>query len=459
MSGKRHAISRLRVVLFATAAATVGLATAGASGAIDSTRGGGAVAWISHDVSAGAPTASASALTSSGKKLVVTGRSWGETTGYDFGTVALETGSGAKLWTTRYNGPGNGDDAASSLVLSQDGREVFVTGSSPGLSTGFDYATVAYDAMTGAKLWTARYNGPGNADDRAWSLVLSPDGGKVFVTGSSIGSASGGDYATVAYSAATGATLWTARYNGPANGEDGAISIAVSPYGTVFVTGSSEGVTTGDDYATVAYDAASGTQLWASRYDGGGYPWPDDGASSIAVGADGQRVFVTGTSAGMLMNWSDYATVAYDAASGTRLWTERYDGGLSTDYASALAVRADGTVFVTGASWLGGSSFYMYATVAYNGTTGSKEWAAHAFGYKGQASSLALSADGSKLIVTGTADFVNRGTVAYNANSGAELWWARYRAGGAVSVVLGPAALKGRAFVTGSTSTVAYSVE
>ena len=50
---------------------------------------------------------------------------------------------GARLWASRYNGPGNGDDFAASVVVNRAGT-VFVTGASKGAGSGFDYATVAY---------------------------------------------------------------------------------------------------------------------------------------------------------------------------------------------------------------------------------------------------------------------------------------------------------------------------
>jgi DNA-binding beta-propeller fold protein YncE len=112
---------------------------------------------------------------------------------------------------------GNSTDDATSVAVSPGGGTVYVTGSSPGTTSFQDYATVGYNAATGAQLWVSRYNGPSSSIDEASSVAVSPDGKTVFVTGSSDASAGGVDYATVAYSAATGAQLWVKQHTGPAS--------------------------------------------------------------------------------------------------------------------------------------------------------------------------------------------------------------------------------------------------
>src|SRR5437879_2104321 len=101
------------------------------------------------------------------------------------------------------------------MGISRDGTEVVVTGGrcvGPGF---YDYATIAYDASTGMTLWAASYNGTGNDFDEASSVGVSADGTEVFVTGQSTGSSFNIDYATIAYDASTGAKLWVKRYDGP----------------------------------------------------------------------------------------------------------------------------------------------------------------------------------------------------------------------------------------------------
>jgi DNA-binding beta-propeller fold protein YncE len=223
------------------------------------------------------------------------------------GTSQRPAGPGALLWVARYNGPHNSEDGVSSMAVSPDGKTVFVTGTSEKALAGAgpgDFATVAYRATTGTQLWAARYNAPGNGSSRASWLAVSPDGSKVFVTG-----ASDGDDATVGYNATTGIQLWAARYNGPGNLDDYATAVAVSPDGSqVFVTGPSTGAARHYDFATIAYRAATGGQLWAARYNGPGNR--GGGSRAMAVSPDGSRVFVAGSIAGTTTH-ADYATIAY----------------------------------------------------------------------------------------------------------------------------------------------------
>jgi len=100
------------------------------------------------------------------------------------GARAAAAVPGTQLWVNRYNGPGNGGDRALSVAVSPDGQRVFVAGRSRGSGGRADYATIAYNAVTGARLWVSRYDGPGDGFDYAAKVVVSPDGTKVYVTGS-----------------------------------------------------------------------------------------------------------------------------------------------------------------------------------------------------------------------------------------------------------------------------------
>jgi len=187
-------------------------------------------------------------------------------------------------------------------------------GTSPTALNGRDYATVAYDPADGTELWVARYDGPGGNYDAPRALGLSPDRSRVFVTGGSAAAddleVTVRDYATVAHDAADGSELWVARYDGAIGGVDVADAIAVGPDGArVFVTGLSGGEDTGSDYATVAYDAALGSELWTARHNGTGNG--NDSADGLAVSPNGSRIFVTGPSADADTSHDDFATVAW----------------------------------------------------------------------------------------------------------------------------------------------------
>jgi PQQ-like domain len=339
-----------------------------------------------------------------GSKVFVAGSSVGATTGNDYATVAYDGTTGAVLWTQRYNGYNGGGsepDDAYALTVSPDGSTVFVTGTSyGGPTTEYDWATIAYNATTGAQLWVARYNGPGTYGDSANALRVSPDGSKLYVIGITD---HGYDIATVAYNAGTGAQLWSKIYKTGTTTTSFAAALGVSPDGsTVFVTGHAAFRPTRDDFVTIAYNATTGAAMWTKRYNNG---MRNDDAEALAVSPDGSKVFVTGRTATYLYTYMDWATVAYDAATGNQLWAKQYNGPANgTDFATALGVSTDGSkVIVTGCS-TGSNGNHDYLTIAWDATTAAQAWAKR---YNGPAngddcaSALSVSLDGSNVAVTG----------------------------------------------------------
>ena len=400
-------------------------------------RAGGTQLWAARSGSGNGDNRLFSlAASPDGARVFVTGYASGAGTDIDYGTVAYDGSTGDELWSRLYDGPGHGFDQATSVKVSPDGAEVFVTGFSTGSDQRYDYATVAYDAVTGQRLWASRYDGPEHYYDYAFALALSPDGTRVFVTGYVSSFGKGDNYATVAYDASSGTQLWESRYSGPGNGTDEALAVAASPDGTmVFVTGYSYFPNTHFDDVTIAYDAVTGQRLWASRYNGPG--GDGDAPTGLAVSPDGTKVFLTGHSWGSAAE-ADYATIAYEASTGARLWVVHYNGpGDANDIAYSLGVSPDGSkVFVTGSS-IGAGTGYDFATVAYDASTGGQLWARRYNGPRNdgdEAFALGVSPDGTKVFVTGHSRGLGSGvdyaTIAYDASSGAMLWASRYNGPG-----------------------------
>jgi uncharacterized delta-60 repeat protein len=164
---------------------------------------------------------------------------------------------GEMVWETRLTGR----IAVNMVAVDHIGNVVMTGFTANGNGTrNFDYHTAKYAAADGALLWEKRYNGPDDLEDIPQAVGVDANG-NVVVTGTSATSDSKTrglihDYYTAKYAAADGALLWEKRYNGPANGDDYASSLAIGPNGMVVVTGASEsgaGYGAAYDYATVVY--------------------------------------------------------------------------------------------------------------------------------------------------------------------------------------------------------------
>lgn len=330
-----------------------------------------------------------------GTRVFVAGYLQETTLTFSFATVALDAATGDRLWGSVYS-PGSDQSAGSNeMRVATDGVRVFVTGPIEGLSdTYWDFGTVAYDAATGDELWTARYPGAEGSNDIPYGGVkVAPDGSRVFVSGIT-GSLGCGDAVTVAYDATTGGELWTATDD--TGGCDAAYAQAVSLDGAwVFVAGSN--ATQG---LLVVYDANTG-----ERVSEGLTAAPTGNA--IAISPDGSRVFMTGST-----------TVAFGGALRAPRWSRSVAGFVG----SAIAMTPDGTgLYVAGSLSNGrfcneGDPSSDFGIVSFDAATGRPTTRARYAGLDAKsddaATDASISPDGSSLYVSGNSDTCGRGSVA-----------------------------------------------
>jgi sugar lactone lactonase YvrE len=362
--------------------------------------------------------------------------------------------SGAQLWSSTYQSEGH-YDRPNDITVSPDGRFVYVTGASYDapvlIADDRDLVTIAYDADTGQQLWRARNLDP-NVHDAGVNVITSRDGSQVYAA---VNIEQGGgeiDWAAVAYDAADGSVLWRTTYAGVTPGViNSPQGIALSPDGgLLYITGESGGTAQFDvDYATAAYatrGVTPGASVWVSRYDGVGHQYPDR-AAGIAVDAEG-RVIVTGDS---ISNFTtsvqdDFATVAYDGATGAELWASRYSGpagGVNFGMAVAAGWTADIAVVTGQIEPNGRSGDTAWATLGYDTITGQQLWTRifDTTGYSSQFPvAVALTPDGTSAVVTGfsggraatpvgsPAPGGEAVTIAYAPSDGSQQWVARYTA-------------------------------
>lgn len=340
---------------------------------------------------------------------------------YHFATVKYNP-NGVEQWVTCYNGSGNQNDWAKDLAVDAFGN-VYVTGTSRGDGTGSDYVTVKYNSA-GGEQWVVRYDGPGNYNDEANALIIDT-GGNVYVTGSSSGYHTGYDFATIKYNS-DGIEQWVARYNMPEGMADYARDLDVDKAGNVYVTGWSSSLANGgrnEVFVTLKYNP-EGVEQWVVQYD----PPLTDNDIPIAIAVDpADNVYIAGTIGNTELGASppnrshDYAIIKYNT-SGEEQWTAIYNGPkIDHNYANNLVVDAWQNVYVSGYS--GNDAKKMDYLILKYDAAGAMLWMDRC-----QEGSL-----GTRLMVDGAGNayltgFGNEGgylTIKYNAN-GVRQWVAHF---------------------------------
>ncbi|NNE35798.1 MAG: T9SS type A sorting domain-containing protein [Rhodothermales bacterium] len=179
-----------------------------------------------------------------------------ELLGVDYSTVKYNA-DGEQQWVARYDGPIGGGDRGRKIAVDAAG-DIYVAGTARG-AVSFNYAIVKYDPA-GSEQWVALYDGPSNFDDGLSDLVLDADG-NVYVGGTSFGVSTNTDYAIVRYSP-LGVEQWVFRHDGPTSDGDGLHALAVDVDGNVYATGSTGNSGSGtSQYMTVKFSQPLGTAV------------------------------------------------------------------------------------------------------------------------------------------------------------------------------------------------------
>jgi uncharacterized delta-60 repeat protein len=390
--------------------------------------------WVARYNGPGDADDSASAIAvDSGGNIYVTGESYSSATKDDFVTIKYAPDSNQPLWVARYNGPADSTDEARAIAVDSDDN-IYVTGHARKPGTNRDYVTLKYSPDSNQPVWVARYEGIHVDGDDAAGAVAVDSNDNIYVTGGSgiRHGAPSHDYCTIKYSADSNQPVWVARYNGPDNANDDAYAIALDSKDNIYVTGRSKGSGTYYDYCTIKYSPDSNQAVWVARYNGpaNGY----DGAVAVAVDSD-DNIYVTGESWGYGDD-PDYTTIKYSPESNEPLWVARYNGPADrTDSAYAIAVDSADNIYVTGGS-VGSGTQYDCVTIKYSADSNQPLWVARYNNPNNRSESAeAIAIDshdyvcvaGSARDANGDSDYL---TIIYAPDSNEPVWVDRYNGPG-----------------------------
>jgi len=203
--------------------------------------------------------------------------------------------------------------------------------------------------------------------------------GNVFLAGYAFAGMGAAERFVIKYSS-SGVVLWTNGFIGPLDSTYDGPGMAADTNGNAYLADFSLRACNpvcDDDYLIVAYAAADGLPMWTNRYAGhSGTNDLNDQAQAVAVDGSG-NVYVTGWSGPTAYYWGgNYVTIAYTTA-GVPLWTNVSPGawGNYPGYPAAIACDSYGHIYTTGIGCFAAEGCAPGYLVAAYSNTGVPLWA------------------------------------------------------------------------------------
>ena len=306
-------------------------------------------------------------------------------------SVAAVTSSVPELQWHAAIGEGGSNEVAYSVISTPDGG-FMAAGSKSTPSNGLDIYLVK-TSSNGAVEWEKTYGGA--ADECAYSMILSSDGGYVLVgyTKSFVDSD-----VLMLKTDGSGEQEWLATFGGFR--EDVGQSVVQTAGGDYVIAGGTKSFGSGGSFFDVYLIAvnASGGMIWNKTYGG----LDHDYANSVQQTADGGFIIAGGT--GMLYSSAKDILVIKTDSIGNTQWTKTYGGG-GADNAHSIQQTKDGGYIIAGVTSPFGSG-YEDAYLIKTSPSGATIWQKY-YGGSGSdsAHSVILALDGGYLFVGTTHSF------------------------------------------------------
>ncbi len=235
---------------------------------------------------------------------------------------------------------------------------IYVAGKTAATINTTDYLLIKLD-YEGNYLWSKRqisgdYPGP--------SPKMVVYNNMIYIGGNYLNAYSQKFLKLVKYNS-NGEIVWEITDSGTILDENETKDIIVDASSNVYITGINRNNGSGIDCVTLKYNE-SGDLLWKKTYDSGINN--SEFGDKITLDIEG-NVYVGGSSINSVINGNDYLILKYDN-NGNFKWKQIYNGsGNSTDYLRDIAVDVNGSVYITG--WTS-SGFSSFTTLKYSQVIG-----------------------------------------------------------------------------------------
>ncbi len=276
------------------------------------------------------------ALDGSGDVVVVGQVTPANATTPQFSVLRRAAADGTHVWRT---------DLAGTPAL---GRAVVVSGNDVYAAGDIDGKIVAVKISDASGVQQWRTDVPRATTQGDVGRAIAIGGGRVAVAGRMVTDATGNDFAVVAFDAATGAVLWTHLIDGSATDmadNDDAFGVAIDAAGDVVAVGRLSDATQGDNLFLVKLTGATGDEVWRTVVNGNNDN-ADDG-QAVALDAAGDALVV-----GSVRNRGrgrDMFVGKFANGTGEEQWSFTLNGTASmADIGSVIALSAEGDAVAAG---------------------------------------------------------------------------------------------------------------